>query len=95
MFKKEKYQNVKKTSMPSQPVAGLSLHGVQGDDGTWICFIEEHPEISRRPHQSPEYRMHLAKLIQQYVENEEESRKEDEENPADVKERKKIEKKVQ
>ena len=82
-----------KKSKPSRPVTGLSLHRVQAEHE--LYFLEEHPEIPRRPHQSPEYRMYLAKLTQHYVEEEVEHLKEDEETPAEVKERKKIEKKIQ
>ena len=94
-FKKDKYQSVK--NLKQQVNECLNFTWIQYRQITEyeLCFLEDHPEIPRRAHQSPEFRMHMAKVFQVYAEIIEERLKEDEETPAEVKERKKIEKKIQ
>ena len=65
------------------------------EKSTELAYLEVHPEIPKRPHQTPEFRMFLATMLEQHNAVELEHIKEEEETPVWLKERRRIEEKIQ
>ena len=94
-FKKDKFQNVKKVNGLIKKLSDFSLIEYCIPTRSELAYLSAHPEIPKRSHESPEFRMHLIKVLEQHNLVELEDIKEDEETPEEVKERRRLAKKTQ
>jgi hypothetical protein len=94
-FKQDKYERINKNKEIIKFLLDFSEIEKMKILSDELDYLEIHPEIPKRPHPSPEYRIYLAKIIELHNKVKLEDIKEDEETPEWIKAKRRLEKKYQ